>query len=191
VSVSDGRRSTTKPRRRPAEVRREQILDAAEQELLRRGLQHTTVADVAAAAGVAKGTVYLYFETKQDVLAGLRRRYVRQIEAEIRAAVDRASQAPAQLEAAVRSFVTVSTRRPDLHHLLFEEAGFDEADAFEPVRAVFSDVIESGFEFNDPDLATDYVLGGIHAAVIAMVHKHGVKRRSVDQLAALVGRTLS
>ena len=188
---SDRRRSLTKPRRRPAEVRREQILDAAEQELLRRGLQHTTVADVADAAGVAKGTVYLYFETKQDVLAGLRRRYVEQIEADLRAAVARAGNAPAQLEAAVRSFVTASTRQPDLHHLLFEEAGFDEADAFEPVRAVFSELIESGFALNDPALATDYVLGGIHAAVIAMVHKQGVRRRSVDQLTTLVSKTLS
>jgi hypothetical protein len=90
----------------------------------------------------------------------------------------------------VRSFVKASTRRPDLHHLLFEEAGFDEADAFEPVRAVFREVIAS-LGLAEPDLATDYVLGGIHAAVIAMVHSHGARRPSVDQLAALVASTLS
>ncbi|MDF2743659.1 MAG: TetR/AcrR family transcriptional regulator, partial [Actinomycetia bacterium] len=63
------------PRRQPPDVRREQILDAAERVLVGRGLAATTMADVAEAAAVAKGTVYLYFESRAELLAGLRARY--------------------------------------------------------------------------------------------------------------------
>ena len=65
-------------RRQPPDVRREQLLDAAQQVLLERGLRAATVADVAEAAGVAKGTMYLYYESKDDLLAGLRSRYLDQ-----------------------------------------------------------------------------------------------------------------
>src|SRR3954466_8701052 len=63
-------------RRQPPDVRRDQILDAAEEVLLSNGLNATTVADVAEAAGIAKGTVYLHFESKTELMAGLRARHV-------------------------------------------------------------------------------------------------------------------
>jgi AcrR family transcriptional regulator len=65
-----------RPRRQSPDVRREQILDAAQRVLLERGLRATTVADVVDAAGVAKGTMYLYFRSKDELLAGLRARYL-------------------------------------------------------------------------------------------------------------------
>jgi AcrR family transcriptional regulator len=57
------------------EARRMTILDAAE----RLFAQHHTlanVADVAQAAGLAKGTVYLYFETKEEIYFALHLRHV-------------------------------------------------------------------------------------------------------------------
>src|SRR3954469_23818775 len=63
-------------RREPPDVRRDQILDAAEAVLMSNGLNATTVADVAEAAGIAKGTVYLHFESKTELIAGLRGRHV-------------------------------------------------------------------------------------------------------------------
>ena len=69
------------PRRQPPDVRREQILDAAQQVLLRRGPDAATMAEVADAASLAKGTVYLYFESKAELLAGLRARYFERLTA--------------------------------------------------------------------------------------------------------------
>lgn len=51
--------------------RRQEILEAAERLFNERGFESTTVADIARAAGAAKGTVYLYFPSKEDVLRGL------------------------------------------------------------------------------------------------------------------------
>lgn len=47
------------------------LLTAAGELLLKRGARGFTVADVAARAHVGKGTVYLYWPTKEDLLLGL------------------------------------------------------------------------------------------------------------------------
>src|SRR5213075_3064046 len=47
-----------------AEATRHQILDAAEAEFLARGVAHTTLQDVAVAAGVTRGAIYWHFEDK-------------------------------------------------------------------------------------------------------------------------------
>ncbi|MGH2726391.1 MAG: TetR/AcrR family transcriptional regulator, partial [Actinomycetota bacterium] len=60
---------------KPAEERRRDILDAALHLFAERGFNETTVQDIAAAAGMATGTVYLYFPSKEDVLQGLHQRF--------------------------------------------------------------------------------------------------------------------
>ncbi len=63
--------STTQRRAREKERRRRSILDAARAAFFASGFQLATVDDVAARAEVSKGTVYLYFESKETILAHL------------------------------------------------------------------------------------------------------------------------
>jgi AcrR family transcriptional regulator len=63
--------STTQRRAREKENRRRSILDAARAVFFEDGFQLATVDDVAARAEVSKGTVYLYFESKETILAHL------------------------------------------------------------------------------------------------------------------------
>ena len=51
--------------------RRTQILDAAARVFAERGYHRTTVRDIAREAGIADGTIYLYFSSKQELLLGL------------------------------------------------------------------------------------------------------------------------
>ena len=53
------------------EAKRERILDAAVLEIARRGYYGTTVSTIARRAGVADGTIYLYFKNKEDVLVSI------------------------------------------------------------------------------------------------------------------------
>ena len=57
------------------EARRQAILDAAERLFTERH-DLANVADVAEAAGLAKGTVYLYFQTKEEIYLALHARHV-------------------------------------------------------------------------------------------------------------------
>ncbi|SCK16180.1 TetR/AcrR family transcriptional regulator [Vogesella sp. LIG4] len=53
--------------RRRKEVRPAEILDAALQLFVDKGFKATKMEDIAKAAGVTKGTPYLYFENKEDI----------------------------------------------------------------------------------------------------------------------------
>ncbi|WP_372070536.1 TetR/AcrR family transcriptional regulator (plasmid) [Tistrella mobilis] len=65
-----------RPRTKPAEIRRDELMDAAESLFLRKGFAATSVGEIVAEADVAKGTFYLYFKTKDDVLDALRTRFI-------------------------------------------------------------------------------------------------------------------
>src|ERR1700688_3329937 len=75
---------------RPARAsapKREAILRAATDVFAQRGFFNAQVADVARAAGVAAGTVYLYFRSKDDLLVSIFERTMREGLAEGRLAV--------------------------------------------------------------------------------------------------------
>lgn len=57
-------------------VKAARILDSARELVLEHGVRKVTIAEIAAAAGVGKGTVYLYWETKEDLFVGLAAREV-------------------------------------------------------------------------------------------------------------------
>jgi AcrR family transcriptional regulator len=65
--VTKGNRAADARRRERAE----RILDAAAALTLRWGYDKTTVADIAREAGVAKGTIYLHWDTRDDLFAAL------------------------------------------------------------------------------------------------------------------------
>lgn len=54
-----------------AAARRTQILDAATLVFAQRGFHKSTIRQIAGAAGLADGTIYLYFKNKTDLLIGL------------------------------------------------------------------------------------------------------------------------
>jgi AcrR family transcriptional regulator len=56
-------------------ARREEILAAARRVFAARGFRGTTIADIAEAAGIALGTIYLYFASKEDVFAALNEQF--------------------------------------------------------------------------------------------------------------------
>jgi TetR/AcrR family fatty acid metabolism transcriptional regulator len=83
--------ATSAARRRrldaPITPKRDAILRAAIDVFAERGFFHAQVADVARAAGVAAGTVYLYFRGKDDLLVSIFERTMRDALGEARTAV--------------------------------------------------------------------------------------------------------
>jgi TetR/AcrR family fatty acid metabolism transcriptional regulator len=57
--------------RKPGSDKRERILKAAIRVFARKGFYATRVSEIAKAAGVADGTIYLYFKNKDDVLVSI------------------------------------------------------------------------------------------------------------------------
>jgi TetR/AcrR family fatty acid metabolism transcriptional regulator len=82
VAHAAGRRSRPEPLPGP---KRDAILRAAIDVFAERGYFNAQVADVARAAGVAAGTVYLYFRSKDDLLISIFERSMRVALDEVRA----------------------------------------------------------------------------------------------------------
>lgn len=62
---------------------RQKLIDAAEDLLKANGFNALCVEDITKAAGVAKGTFYVYFKHKEDIVAEICRGYFKEIEDEI------------------------------------------------------------------------------------------------------------
>src|ERR1700704_6207756 len=71
----------------PPGLKRDAILRAAIDVFAERGFFNAQAADIVRAAGVAAGTVYLYFKGKDDLLVSIFERSMREALAEGRAAV--------------------------------------------------------------------------------------------------------
>jgi TetR/AcrR family transcriptional regulator len=61
----------TERKEREREARRNAILDATEQVVKGKGFATATMDDIAKAAELAKGTVYLYYKSKEELMVGL------------------------------------------------------------------------------------------------------------------------
>ncbi|ODQ01578.1 TetR/AcrR family transcriptional regulator [Salinivibrio costicola] len=63
---------------KPAEVRLSELMSAAEQLFLAKGVDSTTINEIVEQAQVAKGTFYHYFASKNELLSAMRERYTDQ-----------------------------------------------------------------------------------------------------------------
>jgi TetR/AcrR family fatty acid metabolism transcriptional regulator len=86
-------------RRQPKDDKRRRILDAAIRVFARKGYFGSRVSDVAKAAGIADGTIYLYFRNKDDVLVSLFDEVMSEHVEAARQELRRIESAPAQLRA--------------------------------------------------------------------------------------------
>ena len=80
------------------EAKESSILDVAEKIFARAGFDGAKVSDIARAASVAEGTVYLYYKNKQDLLAGVVGRFWTQLTLGAEAAIQPDATTKEQLE---------------------------------------------------------------------------------------------
>src|SRR4051812_36620120 len=79
--LSPGRKAAT-------EQRRDAILQAARAVFARQGYAETVVDDIATQAGIAKGTLYLYFPSKEQIYMAALLEVARKLNADSRAAMN-------------------------------------------------------------------------------------------------------
>src|SRR5258707_6844459 len=76
-AASSATATTTGPTAFPGTSKRERILRAATDVFARNGYFNAKVSEIAKAAGVADGTIYLYFDGKEDLLVTIFREHTR------------------------------------------------------------------------------------------------------------------
>src|SRR5678815_5713534 len=101
-----------------AGVKRERILDAAEKIFARDGFFAAKVADVAKDAGVADGTIYLYFKSKDDLLISLFERRMRQLNETLRKTIASVPSPREQLRAIIKMYLQLVHDEPTAAEVL-------------------------------------------------------------------------
>lgn len=79
---------TAKRVSKPASQRRTEILNAAHHLFITKGIQATSVEDILTEVGIAKGTLYYHFSSKDDILRSLVERTTARVSAQARAVAD-------------------------------------------------------------------------------------------------------
>ena len=91
MQTTEDRPTPALPGRRVAgedPAKREQILDGAKRVFMEQGFEAASMNDITRAAGVSKGTIYVYFENKEDLFGAMIERERRRITETIRHALD-------------------------------------------------------------------------------------------------------
>jgi AcrR family transcriptional regulator len=122
--------TTADRRAREKAQRRCEILAAARQEFFERGFHNPTVDDVAARAEVSKGTIYLYFESKEAILAHLLLEGLALLLEEMEAACEPQTSPPeAALQALSKAYLNFCQSNPQYFRLImaFDRGRFEES----------------------------------------------------------------
>lgn len=111
------------PRTKPPEERRAELMDAALRLFLDQGVAPTTIEQITAGASVAKGTFYLHFSSKEEVLVALRERFVRGLFDAVETAVSRRPSHDwrGRLEAWATAIIAAYFDSIRLHDIVFHE----------------------------------------------------------------------
>ncbi|MFT3852778.1 MAG: TetR/AcrR family transcriptional regulator [Ilumatobacteraceae bacterium] len=175
--------------------RKEQLLRTAEQLFGEHGYAHTRIADICAAAGVAKGLFYWYFPTKESLFAEL----VRTMRHELRRAQATAMDPRTDPLTRIRQGSAASVRFMAEHRAYFALLDVERGDhAVAELLRVGSDVYaadvvrlvveaqQAGLVADiDPRLHAIGVLGAVSSFSHAL--RNGAVDVDVDELAEAVG----
>jgi AcrR family transcriptional regulator len=128
----------SRPRTKPAEVRRDELMDAAESLFTQNGVAATSIDDIVARADVAKGTFYLHFASKDRLLASLQQRFVVRVHEALVRAMNRcpAGDWRGRLDAWVETSIGGYIDHADLHHVVFHEFAADPNEPAHDNRVV-------------------------------------------------------
>lgn len=173
---------TTQPRTKPPEERRAELMDAALKLFLEKGVGPTTIEQITAGAGVAKGTFYLHFSSKEDVLDALRERFVRDLLQGIESAVARRAQDdwPGRLEAWVKAAVEGYLDALRLHDIVFHESPppysrekqSDNELAKNLAALLAGGAVRGAWRVADPGTTAMFLFHGFHGMVDDALARH-------------------
>jgi TetR/AcrR family fatty acid metabolism transcriptional regulator len=117
------RRARVKSARTEAalEGKRERILDAAVKVFAKDGFYNAKVSQIAEEAGVADGTIYLYFKSKDDLLISLFEDRMEEINADLRGRLERSPNALDRLREVVKLHLELVQSNPHMAEVICVE----------------------------------------------------------------------
>src|SRR5262245_18566693 len=123
------------------EFRKSELLRAARTVFSRRGFHDSTIDEIAAEAGVAKGTVYLYFQSKQDIYLAALRDGIKMLNDEMRSQAATRGSAKDRLRNLIATKISFFDANLDFFQILQSELSRVEA-AISQCRDLYFEQVE-------------------------------------------------
>lgn len=152
MSTTDTAPALPPPKTLRGERTRNRILDAAQAEIGGRGFSVTAIGDIARAAGVAQGTFYVYFRSKEDVLRDLVLRMGRRLRRHLSEATAGLTDRLEIERRGFHAFLHFVRDNPDLYRVVAESQFVDEAAYrryYEDFAAGYREVLEAAAADDD------------------------------------------
>ena len=102
------------------EQTRQRLLDAAECEFGEKGFHNASITSITQRAGVAQGTFYIYFRSKEEILRALVRQMGTTLRRNLTALTEGLPDRVAVEKAAFRHFVSLAVEHSNLYRILLE-----------------------------------------------------------------------
>ena len=119
------------------------IIEAAAKVFARRGFSGTLMADIAVEAGIGKGTLYEYFDSKEDLFFAVFEWFVQATEAEAKVSISAlGGSASERLDALSDSLMSSWAQMKDMYSLVME---FWSASASSQMRERFKQAFKNGY----------------------------------------------
>lgn len=120
-------------RQREKERRCNDIIDAAEEVFFSKGMEETTMEDVAEKAELSKGTLYLYFKNKQELYLGITKRGLEILTGMFQDAMAQTGKGIEKIEAVGRAYFEFSKKYPDYFQaMVYFDANVKEVNPEDP-----------------------------------------------------------
>ena len=179
-------KATAPTRQRRKEARPQELLDAALQLFVEKGFAATRSDEVAARAGVAKGTLYLYYPSKEDLLRAV-------VQENLGALIAEGAEVADSFEGSTQELLVLlmqtwwervgNTPASGIFKIILTEMGnfpdfarFYAHEVIEPGHALFTRVLERGIESGE--LRQVNVFETVHVLIFPMLmlclHKHSL-----------------
>ncbi|HEX2888131.1 TetR/AcrR family transcriptional regulator [Vineibacter terrae] len=193
------------PQRRTREQRKldrhAAILAAARAAFAQKGFAGASIIEIARACGIADGTVYKYFASKQDLLFHVMRQFYEGLIADVEAGMARQSTLSARLRYLVRRQIEAFIEDEDLCRLFIREVRTADDYPDSPLHdlnrrytSIVVRILESGITAGEvrpdikPRLVRDILYGSIEHIAWKAVSRGGRLRidQTTDQLLGIV-----
>lgn len=199
--------SSPVPARGPADHEvRDQIVAAATEHFSRYGYEKTTVSDLAKAIGFSKAYIYKFFESKQAIGEMICANCLREIQVEIRTAVDGADRPAEKLRRMFKAVVEASLRLFSQDRKLYEIAASAATERWQAaldheawIRQLLQDILREGRETGEFERKTPldetaiavYLVMHPYVNPLLLQHSFAYTAEAPAQLSGLVLRSLS
>jgi AcrR family transcriptional regulator len=190
--------SRIKERRRDlvASMMKDEIYHAAVDVLMKQGVDGLTMDRVAEAAGIAKGSLYNYFDNKSELVRFIHDKTIEPAKRQVREIVNGPQTAPEKMEAILRNWFELFVANRGIFDFLFNDARTREvleehkrnsrAEAINDLRPIFEQGIQEGsFRSLDPVRTAEMFLGAVIMICEQQVYG-GEERPAGESVAALM-----